>query len=85
MPFIEQYIAYLAPKADKQKLANFCYQVGYQHFSQTKNDQNKALKYLQYGTQAAPNDQRLLTSIGQVYQALGNPQKAEAYFARAGR
>ncbi len=62
IPFIDQYIEYLIGRTDGQKLADFCYKTGYQYFAQTKKDFPKALKYLNYGLQAAPTDSKLLNA-----------------------
>ncbi len=82
VPFIGQYIEYLLGSANPQKLADFCYKVGYNHFTETKKDYNSAIKYLKYGLQATPNDRRLLQGIGQTYQLMGNTQQANTYLSR---
>ncbi len=82
VPFIGQYIEYLLGSANPQKLGDFCYKVGYNHFTETKNDYNSAIKYLKYGLQATPNDRRLLQGIGQTYQLMGNAQEANKYLSR---
>ena len=80
--FIGEYLAYLSNRADQQQLANFAYKTGYQYFGQTKKDYNNAIKYLNYGLEAAPNNKTLLQSMGNIYELMGDKQKAATYFAR---
>ena len=82
VPFIGQYIEYLLGSASPQKIGDFCYKVGYNHFTETKKDYNNAIKYLKYGLQALPNDRRLLQGIGQTYQLMGNTNEANKYLSR---
>ncbi len=82
VPFIGEYLAYLSNRADQQQLANFAYKTGYQFFGETKKDYNNAIKYLNYGLQAAPNNRTLLQSMGNIYQLMGDQQKANTYFSR---
>lgn len=82
IPFIDTYLKYLNGKADSQQLANFAYKTGYQHFGQTRKDYNKAIKYLKYGLDAAPNSKQLLQSMANIYQILGDDQKAAIYLTR---
>ena len=84
IPFIGTYLAHLSSRADQQQLADFAYKTGYQYFGQTKKDYNNAIKYLEYGLQAAPNNRTLLQSIGNIYQLIGDNQKAATYFSRIG-
>ena len=82
IPFIGTYLAHLSSRADRQQLADFAYNTGYQYFGQTKKDYNNAIKYLDYGLQAAPNNRTLLQSMGNIYQLMGDNQKAATYFSR---
>ena len=82
VPFIGQYIEYLLGSANAQKIGDFCYKVGYNHFTETKKDYTNAIKYLKYGLQALPNDRRLLQGIGQTYQLMGNTNEANKYLSR---
>ena len=82
VPFIGQYIEYLLGTASNQKIADFCYQIGYEHFTQTTRNYTDAIKYLKYGLQALPNDRRLIQSIGNTYQLMGDSQKASTYLSR---
>jgi len=82
VPFIGEYLAYLSNRADQQQLANFAYKMGYQFFGETRKDYNNAIKYLNYGLQAAPNNSTLLQSMGNIYELMGDKQKAATYFTR---
>ncbi len=82
VPFIGEYLAYLSNRADQQQLANFAYKTGYQFFGETRKDYNNAIKYLNYGLQAAPNNRTLLQSMGNIYELMGDQQKAATYFSR---
>lgn len=82
IPFIGEYLAYLSNRADQQQLADFAYKTGYEYFGQTKKDYSNAIKYLNYGLQAAPNNRTLLQSMGNIYQLLGDNQKAATYLSR---
>ena len=82
VPFVGEYLAHLSSRADQQQLADFAYKMGYQFFGETKKDYNNAIKYLNYGLQAAPNNRTLLQSMGNIYQLMGDNQKASTYFSR---
>lgn len=82
VPFVGEYLAYLSNRADSQQLADFAYRTGYQYFGETQKDYNNAIKYLNYGLQAAPNNRTLLQSMGNIYQLMGDNQKATTYFSR---
>lgn len=82
IPFIGEYLAYLSNRADQQQLADFAYKTGYQYFGQTKKDYNNAIKYLNYGLQAAPTNRTLLQSMGNIYQLMGDNQKAATFLSR---
>ncbi len=82
VPFVGTYLAHLSSRADQQQLADFAYKTGYQFFGETKKDYNNAIKYLNYGLQAAPNNRTLLQSMGNIYQLMGDNQKASTYFSR---
>ncbi|MEM6317084.1 MAG: DUF1736 domain-containing protein [Bacteroidota bacterium] len=82
IPFIGEYLAYLSSRVDQKQLADFAYQTGYEFFGQTQKDYNNAIKYLNYGLQAAPTDRRLLQSMGNIYQLTGNSEQAAIYFGR---
>jgi len=82
VPFVDQYTEYLLDRADGDKLADFCYRAGYQHFSQVRRDYTKAIQYLNYGLQVRPNNSNLLNGIAQTYQLMGNTQKANSYLMR---
>ena len=82
IPFIGEYLTHLSSRADQQQLADFAYKTGYQYFGQTKKDYNNAIKYLNYGLQAAPTNRTLLQSMGNIYQLMGDNQKANTYFSR---
>ena len=64
------------------KLADFCYNTGYQHFTQIRRDYTKAIQYLNYGLQVRPNNSNLLNGIAQTYQLMGDTQKANSYLMR---
>ena len=82
VPFVGTYLDHLSSRADSQQLADFAYKTGYQYFGQTKKDYNNAIKYLNYGLQAAPTNRTLLQSMGNIYQLIGDNQQAATYFAR---
>jgi len=82
VPFVGTYLAHLSSRADQQQLADFAYKTGYQYFGETKKDYNNAIKYLEHGLQAAPNNQTLLQSMGNIYQLMGDDQKAATYLSR---
>jgi len=82
VPFVGTYLAHLSSRADQQQLADFAYKTGYQYFGETKKDYTNAIKYLNYGLQAAPNNRTLLQSMGNIYQLMGDSQKAASYFSR---
>ena len=82
VPFVDQYTEYLLDRADGDKLADFCYNTGYQHFTQIRRDYTKAIQYLNYGLQVRPNNSNLLNGIAQTYQLMGDTQKANSYLMR---
>ena len=83
LPFIEEYMDYLIDRADADKLAAFCYKTGYELFARKVRDGNYAVKYLNYGLKAAPNNARLNYGIGKTYEAMGKTNKAQTYLDRA--
>ncbi len=83
LPFIEEYMDYLIDRADADKLAAFCYKTGYELFGRKVRDGNYAIKYLNYGLKAAPNNARLNYGIGKTYEAMGKSDKAQTYLDRA--
>jgi hypothetical protein len=83
IPFIGTYLAYLSKNhSNNQLLIDFAYKTGYQFFGQNRKDYNNAIKYLNYGLQAAPNNRTLLQSMGNIYQTIGNQQEANKYLSR---
>jgi len=82
VPFVGEYLTHLSSRADQQQLADFAYKIGYQYFGETKKDYNNAIKYLNYGLEAAPNNRTLLQSMGNIYQLMGDNQKASTYFSK---
>lgn len=81
--YIYTYIEYLVDRADSGKLAAFCHKTGFLLFAQQQKDYGFAVKMLNYGLQAAPNNIQLLTDMGQVYRLAGNEDKATEYFYKA--
>ncbi|MEM1318660.1 MAG: hypothetical protein AAGG75_00320 [Bacteroidota bacterium] len=82
-PFIDQYMDYLVKREDADKLARFCLRVG-AHYANEKRNSRIALKFLEgYGLTAAPNDRPLNRAVGQIYEKIGQPNKAAQYLIRA--
>ena len=82
LPFIEEYIAYLLPKADQTKLSAFCYKIGNDHFLK-QNDFDYAIKYLKFGVQNEPGHARMNYALGGAYQLKGDEQNAQRYIHKA--
>ncbi len=80
--FIEEYLDYLGPRADASKLANFCFRIG-AHYANEKRNSRVALKYLEtIGLGIAPNHSGLNRAVGQIYEKIGQPEKASFYLSK---
>jgi len=75
--FLEQYLEYLNGRANPQQMANFYFRAGYELLVQQKQDYPRAIQYLNYGLQLAPQDQRLLEAAVIAYAKNGNAGKVQ--------
>ena len=65
--FIEQYVEYLISSGrDDVKVADFCYRMGHQFFAQQLRDRTYATKYINYGLQVDPGNNKLLQAKQQL-------------------
>ena len=60
------------------QVADFSYKIGFEYFAQQRKYQ-EALYFLQFGEKAQPNDSRIRSALGQVYQQMGDQAKAAFY------
>lgn len=81
LPFISEYMDYIKGRGDQTKILQWCHRVG-TSFTQ-RGDWNSALKWLTFGLELSPNNKQILRDMGLVYEAAGNPNKAQEYFDRA--
>ncbi len=80
LDFIDEYIEYLLPNADADKLTQFLYKVGETMNAQKRGDYQTALHYLKYAYQLSPRDPQLNLSIARCYQNLGDQAKAQDFY-----
>ena len=76
--FINEYIEYLLPREDNEKMAAFLVKVG--QFWSKQGQFQYALQYVEkYGLQAKPGDPQMRKIISFLYEKLGNEEKAKQY------
>lgn len=83
LDYVDEYIEYLLPRADNDKLVNFLYKVGEKFNAQQRGDYKTALHYLNFAYQLAPNDPQVILAIARCYQNLGDQVKAQEFFNAA--
>ncbi len=78
IPFIwKQYLPFLNKRApDMRKLMNFYHNIGYEWFLKTKRQPQGAIKYLELGREASPNDSQLLADLTEAYYLNKNYTKS---------
>ncbi|MEO1518829.1 MAG: hypothetical protein AAFV95_27690 [Bacteroidota bacterium] len=79
--YIDTYLEYLINQNESpDKLTTWCYEVGSRFAASGSTFTPNALKYLEkYGLQLTPNDPRIRQQLAQIYQSLGNAEKANFY------
>ncbi len=80
LDFIDEFIEYLLPIADANKLVQFLYKVGETMNAQQRGDYQTALHYLKDAYQLSPRDPQLNLSIARCYQNLGDQTKANEFY-----
>ena len=76
VPFLDQYLEYLNPRADTAQLSDFYYRAGYELLAKQKKDYALAVKYLGYGLGVSPSNRRLLESMAEVSYGSGDHARA---------
>jgi tetratricopeptide (TPR) repeat protein len=74
VPFIDEYMVYLNPRADGNKLADFYHRAGFELLAQQKKNYPLALRYLKWGQEVQPNNPRILEDLAITYYNSGNYQ-----------
>lgn len=81
--YIQQYMEYLNGREDKEKLADFYYNVGYELLAKQKGMYPLAITYLKLGEQIAPNDSRILFGLGKSLYNGGDQVQGKQYLEKA--
>ncbi len=86
--FIDEYMDYLKRRAEQgavpnEKLGNFAYRIGYDHFYVKQGEYDFAAMYLKYGTEVDPNSARLWAALGKAYEKLNYAKQAQACYNKA--
>jgi len=76
VPFVEEFVDWLLPRADKTLLVPFLYKVGYEHFAKKQNNFPEALKYLRKGYRLDGNDAGILFGLCVISGLSGNHEDA---------
>ncbi len=80
LDYIDEYLEYLLPREDVDKLAKFLFKVGENYNARQRGDCKTALHYLNYAYQIRPRDAQLNLAIARCYQNLGEQTKAQDFF-----
>ncbi|MBP7184829.1 MAG: DUF1736 domain-containing protein [Saprospiraceae bacterium] len=84
VPFILEYLEYLnKTSADKGKLGEFYYTIGYGLYLKEKNDLDLAKKFLNYGYEVDPNSPTMNVAMSELYSKLGDTQNESIFINRA--
>jgi hypothetical protein len=82
--FLYSYLEYLGTRGgNPNKLASFCYRIGYERFYLQLKDAPTAIKIMEYALLNQTEDEQVLTALAEVYQATGNAAKAAEMRQRA--
>jgi hypothetical protein len=77
--YVDDFTNWLEPRTDKNKMANYYYNVGYKIYAVEKRNLNKANLYLQKGIVLVPNNQNLLFANCIIAYLTSNNAKAIEY------
>jgi protein O-mannosyl-transferase len=80
--FLDQYLDYLQGSNPDKYLA-FCYRVGYELFYKKLKDPRTGLHFMEYALKRQWDDKRTYESAAEIYQVLGDGQRADAMRAKA--
>lgn len=80
--FIDQYLDYLGSSNPEKYLA-FCYRVGYLQYYKKLKDAKTGLHFMEFALKRQWEDKRTYESAAEIYQALGDGQRADAMRAKA--
>ena len=81
--YIQQFMEFLNPREDVNKLTDFYYRIGYEMLSKQKGRQPLAITYLKLGEKIAPNDPRILYGLGKAFYNGGDQVQGTQYLERA--
>jgi protein O-mannosyl-transferase len=76
VPFIEEFVNWLLPRADKKLLVPFLYRTGYEHLAKEQKNFPEALKYLKMGYQLNNQDAGTLFGLCIISGLSGNHREA---------
>jgi hypothetical protein len=80
--FLDQYMKYL-DGSNSDKYVSFCHRMGYDFYFKQKRDPETAIHFLQFGLDRQTEDYRILSAMAEIYQIMGNNEKALEMKARA--
>lgn len=80
--FLDQYMKYL-DGSNSDKYVSFCHRIGYDFYFKQKRDPETAIHFLQFGLDRQTEDFRILSAMAEIYQIMGNNEKALEMKARA--
>jgi tetratricopeptide (TPR) repeat protein len=79
VPFVEEFVNWLLPRAEKTRLVPFLYRVGYEHLAKEQKNFPEALKYLKMGFQLNNQDAGILFGLCIISGLSGNHREAVEY------
>jgi tetratricopeptide (TPR) repeat protein len=79
IPFVEEFVDWLLPRADKTLMVPFLYRVGYENFAKKQRNFPEALKFLRKGYQLDGNDAGILFGLCIISGLSGNHQDAVGF------
>jgi hypothetical protein len=79
VPFVEEFVNWLMPRADKNQMVPFLYRVGYEQMAKKQKNFPEALKYLKKGYQLNDHDAGILFCLCILSGMTGDHQDAVAY------
>jgi hypothetical protein len=80
--FIDQYMEYLN-SSNPDKYLSFCYRTGYLQYYKKLRDPKTGLHFMEFALKRQWEDKRTYESAAEIYQALGDGQRADAMRAKA--
>lgn len=75
VPYVDQFMGYLAGKgAFEQEIGSFYHDIAFKHYFQKLNNRNLAIRSLNEGLKAAPNQFIILKDLAQVLAGYNDPE-----------